>query len=865
MEGVPSMPQVHYRCPHRSLAWLALCLLAAVTLPAGAATVTAQLVVDRDDVEERFDLDMGGRLVSLLPSDIVTDDDATAQGYVLALARQAGFDLTDIACSNRTDGLAPPSSINLNAGAIRLDPGPDGIVSCVFTLQARLATVVATLQADRPDIEQEFPLDMAGEMVSLLPGESAIDDEARADFYAMTLALVPGYRLLDIACTRRSDGARLLVNLTLEAGGITFAPGNGETVDCLFSVEVQQATVITTVTVDSPEPVEQSFDLDLGGEIVTMWPGDLVTDNEAAPDFYVMTLAPENGYQLMDIACVRREDNARLPATINLGIGAITVAPGTGTTVDCEFLLRPARATVLASVSTDSAVPVETEFTLEMNGEPVLMLPDEVVTDSNARPDLYRIALIPERRFRLADVVCIREADNERLPVEITAGNQSVAFAPGIGNRVHCTFHLNAMQAAVTAQVVTNRGNTGTEFEIQMNGEPYSLMQGEVARDERSRPNLYRIALLPNRDFRLLDIACLRAGERLPATIDASNQSIAFAPGAGGNVDCTFSLQALKAQVSATARLGAGASQRQVTFDMNGEEVTVLSGETATDGNANSLLYRIALIPEPGLQVTDIACSKAGERLNAITDLNNQSIGFSPGAGGSVDCSFAVRGGAVTADPFDLLRQSGITLDETNSSLTFDPDGRPRITLGVPSAGADSEQPVPMKPAAADSACCSCNDLSSSFVAVSSRTGPSQLPCDFDMPANWDARWVNDGLMVSVSTGPACGQACTSGSPSITLSVALGPNGHADVQEEAWREIMPIVGSGSCGEGSVVFYQPPGGVPGGPAGAVRFHVTFGGERYGGTAFYSCGGPPAWGPLQDLFIRSFRSNPGADFP
>jgi hypothetical protein len=95
--------------------------------------------------------------------------------------------------------------------------------------------------------------------------------------------------------------------------------------------------------------------------------------------------------------------------------------------------------------------------------------------------------------------------------------------------------------------------------------------------------------------------------------------------------------------------------------------------------------------------------------------------------------------------------------------------------------------------------------------------------------------------------------------------VATGPNSNADVQEEVWRDIMPVVGSGSCGEGGVVFYQPPGGVPGQPTGSVRFHVTFGGERYGGTAFFSCGGPPEWGPLQDLFIRSFRSNPGADFP
>jgi hypothetical protein len=492
------------------------------------------------------------------------------------------------------------------------------------------------------------------------------------------------------------------------------------------------------------------------------------------------------------------------------------------------------------------------------------MLPGEYATDNSARADLYRIALIPERRFRLEDVACIRESDNQRLAADINFENQSVAFAPGIGNRVDCTFQLNALQAAVTAQVVTNRSAVDTTFELEMNGEPVALKQGQLATDPGARPDVYRMALLPVREFRLMDIVCLRDGDRLPANIDFSNQSIAFAPGTGSSVDCTFSLQALKAQVTATARFDAGLPKRQLTFDMNGDDVDVMSGETATDTDANALLYRVALIRQPGMKVTDIACIKDGERLSAITDLNNQSVGFTPGASGSVDCTFTVAGGPVSADPFEMMKAAGITPDASNSSLTIGPDGRPIITLGVPGAGAaaaaDNAASPPSTAPADVAACCSCTDFGAGFIAASSLMGETQLPCDFDIPAHWAGGGGSDGLMLSVLAGPNCGGSCTSGAPTMSLSVAEGPNNNAMAQEAIWAEIMPIVGKGQCGEGTVTFYQPPGGVPGQAMGAVRFHVLLGGKYYGATASFSCGGPPDWGNLQELFIDSFRPNP-----
>ena len=116
-------------------------------------------------------------------------------------------------------------------------------------------------------------------------------------------------------------------------------------------------------------------------------------------------------------------------------------------------------ATVTATVLTD-ADHVETEFTLELNGEPAMVLPGETATDDAARADLYRIALLPEPGFRLLDIVC-RDPLNERLPADITFENQSIAFAPGVANRVTCTFSLEAQvgvaqPASVTIETLTD-------------------------------------------------------------------------------------------------------------------------------------------------------------------------------------------------------------------------------------------------------------------------------------------------------------------------------------------------------------------------------------------------------------------------
>ena len=161
----------------------------------------------------------------------------------------------------------------------------------------------------------------------------------------------------------------------------------------------------------------------------------------------------------------------------------------------------------------------------------------------------------------------------------------------------------------------------------------------------------------------------------------------------------------------------------------------------------------------------------------------------------------------------------------------------------------------------ADSAdCCSCN-------VVSDQTfSDPRLPCQFDYPASWENMVGDDGALISAVAGPAsCGASCPNGEPGLAVSYGKKPDSNADTMLSIWPTVMPTVGSARCGEGTVQFFSPPGADETGYMGGVKFYVQVGGKKYSGGATFTCGQPGGWLPMRDMFVDSFRDNPGSTFP
>jgi len=160
---------------------------------------------------------------------------------------------------------------------------------------------------------------------------------------------------------------------------------------------------------------------------------------------------------------------------------------------------------------------------------------------------------------------------------------------------------------------------------------------------------------------------------------------------------------------------------------------------------------------------------------------------------------------------------------------------------------------------AEESQCCSC------AVGSTETFADARLPCLFDHPEPWSAVVGDDGALVSAVAGPeACETICPGGAPAMTVSFGTTPDSNADTMEQIWKQVMPVVGNGRCGDGTVTFLSPPGAETTSPIGGVKFYVSIGGEKYGGAATFTCGQPGGWLVLQKLFIDSFRGNPESTF-
>ena len=178
------------------------------------------------------------------------------------------------------------------------------------------------------------------------------------------------------------------------------------------------------------------------------------------------------------------------------------------------------------------------------------------------------------------------------------------------------------------------------------------------------------------------------------------------------------------------------------------------------------------------------------------------------------------------------------------------------IVLGIPTAA--EAEPLPVaEPTEERDDCCSCR-----ISAVEPFSVSEGLPCDFDHPAGWEALYDRHAV-TAVIGAPSCETPCAA-SPAIAIMIATKPDTNAETMEEIWRQALRVVGTASCGGAEVTFFSPPGSEPTGLMGGVKFHVGFKGKKYGGSATFSCPDPGGWLELQDLFIRSLRTNPDTTF-
>lgn len=154
-------------------------------------------------------------------------------------------------------------------------------------------------------------------------------------------------------------------------------------------------------------------------------------------------------------------------------------------------------------------------------------------------------------------------------------------------------------------------------------------------------------------------------------------------------------------------------------------------------------------------------------------------------------------------------------------------------------------------------ACCECR------VQPAKTLSASGLPCEFDVPEDWQVVVGDDGAAVSGAAGPRCETACPV-SAGVAFSVAKKPDANSGATEDIWKQVMKVVGTARCGDRKVTFFSLPGADAAGLIGGLRFHIGHGGESYSANVTFTCPGPGEWMKLQGLFIDTFSTNQNTTF-
>ncbi len=262
-------------------------------------------------------------------------------------------------------------------------------------------------------------------------------------------------------------------------------------------------------------------------------------------------------------------------------------------------------------------------------------------------------------------------------------------------------------------------------------------------------------------------------------------------------------------------------------LELAGKPVSLASGEASTSANAPDDQFRIHVPKTGGYRLVGAECRRApdGKVVPIQTYPDDRNIYLKTGANADISCTLSFE-----------ERRSRQALANTKRGASPPPKG---------------------------AACCRCDVITGALVDASTRANNNASPCDFLVPETWDVVVGNDGANVSVVAGPACDASCPT-TPTISLTIAMGPNSNADAMAQVWPSIMPTIGTAQCGGGAVRFFGTPGSNPNGKLGGVRFHLNWAGKKYDGAALFSCGTPGGWIKLQEHFVNTFHGNAGTTF-
>ena len=585
----------------------------------GSVTISKETDPAGSTQQFSFSGDLGA--FSLAGGDSSTTDDLQPGAYTVAEALPAGWELTQISCTDPDGG----TGVDVAAGTATIDLDPGEQISCTFlnTAQGSVTIAKETVPADAGGQQFDFTGDLGA--FALTGGESRTADELTPGTYTVGESLPTGWDLTQISCTDPDGGT----GVDLGTGTATIDVDPGEQITCTFLNTSQGSVTIAKETLPA-DAGGQQFDFTGGLGDFMLTGGESSTSTGLEPGTYAVTEALPAGWDLAGITC----DDPDGGTVIDVAAGTAQIDLDGGEQITCTFLnTSRGSVTIIKDTVPADAGGQQFDFTGDLGAFALTGGQSNLADD--LEPGAYAVTEVLPQGWSLTGITC--DDPDGGTTVDLDAGTVSIDL--DAGEQVVCTF-LNTAQGSVT--IVKETAPPGSDQQFGFTGDlgAFSLAGGESSTIADLDPGAYTVAEVVPDGWELTDITCTDADGG--TVVDLGAGSVAIDLDAGEQVACTFLNTATVASVTIVKQtLPQGSGE---LFDFGGDfgPFSLAGSGSTTFTNVDPGAYTVYEdSPPAGWELIQISCDDpdGGSTFNFGTA--TAAIDVDPGE--QITCTFSNR------------------------------------------------------------------------------------------------------------------------------------------------------------------------------------------------------------------------------
>ena len=377
-------------------------------------TKNGEITIEKQTVGGDGDFDFTSGDVATFDAAQLSDNETSGPvsvepgNYAVSEDSQAGWNLTDLACSDSAQDDADDSNTDLGTATATFDVQPGEEITCVFT-----NTKNGEITIEKQTVGGDGDFDFTSGDVATFDAAQLSDDETSGPVsvepgnYAVSEDSQAGWNLTDLACSDSAQDDADDSNTDLGTGTATFDVQPGEQITCVFTNTKNGEITIEKQTVGG----DGDFDF-TSGDVATFDAAQLSDDETSGPvsvepGNYAVSEDSQTGWDLTDLECSDAAQDDADDSNTDVGTRTATFDVQPGEQITCVFTNTKRGKVIVVKQTDPDGAPDAFEFTSDLPGHTTFDLSDgQSETADNVLPGDYEVAENVPAGWALKDIVC---------------------------------------------------------------------------------------------------------------------------------------------------------------------------------------------------------------------------------------------------------------------------------------------------------------------------------------------------------------------------------------------------------------------------------------------------------------------------